>query len=86
MVQSVVAHASVLMGFMIWESEREKNPMNPKLLIDAMHYGGAGLCIIFGLLAELGVQFPGVQVDGKTAIAAGVGVLAAGWKSGPLAK
>ena len=54
---------------------------------DALHYGAAGLAITAGLLAEIGVSIPGVEImDPKMAITAGIGILGAGLKSGWTAK
>ena len=50
---------------------------------DILHYGAAGLAITAGLLAEIGISIPGVEImDPKMAITAGIGILAAGLKGG----
>lgn len=49
---------------------------------DIAHYGSALVCLAMAGLSELGVTLPGVTVDPKVAGAAGIGILAAGLKSG----
>lgn len=50
---------------------------------DIAHYGTAGLAILVGGVAELGLQIPGVTVtDPKATIMLGIGVLVAGLKGG----
>lgn len=49
---------------------------------DVAHYGSALVCLAMAGLSELGVSLPGVTVDPKVAGAAGIGILAAGLKSG----
>jgi len=49
---------------------------------DVAHYGSGFACLAMAGVTELGVQLPGVTVDPKIAGAAGIGILAAGLKSG----
>lgn len=49
---------------------------------DVAHYGSGVACLAMAGLTEIGVQLPGVTVDPKIAGAAGIGILAAGLKSG----
>lgn len=50
---------------------------------DVAHYGTAGLMVLDGTVAALGVQIPGVTVsDPKTTIMMGIGIFIAGLKGG----
>jgi hypothetical protein len=54
---------------------------------DVLHYGTACGAILIGVVAELGIQLPGVVVsDPKMTISLGLGVLVAGLKDGWTAK
>ena len=41
-----------------------------KTLVDVLHYGGAGICVLLGLLSAAGVHLPGVEVNPAVAIPA----------------
>ncbi len=57
-----------------------------KSIIDILHYGSAGLLMLLSALSAVGLSLPGVTVDSKVSLAAGVGILVAGFKSGLTAK
>lgn len=51
---------------------------------DVLHYGGAAVLFLLGILGTTGLQIPGVQIDPVAAFAGAIGIFGAGLKSTPV--